>query len=207
MLVGVLRLVGLAFLVGVASAAPNGKVVRVERNRGLRTIPRICEVAPVAKTGNCLGQPTVGEHVALIDQERALVVGEFRINDAGPSQDAAFACPGTAPSVFRIGGVVSSGDPDVIADSGRVVGLRNLSLDPRVARVIKEQNVPGTQDKADLALDMDGNGRVDYMLFRYYCDEANNPVQNADRRLCFDTYLERGGRLQKTHTENIQLCY
>ncbi len=203
-----LRLASVGLLVGVSAlAAPGGKVVRIERNRGLRTIPRICEVAPVAKNGNCLGQPSPGERVALIDQERALVLGEFRINEAGPAQDAAFACPGVVTSVFRIAGVVSSGDPDVIADSGRVIGLRNLSLDPKVARVLKDQNVPNTQDRADLALDIDGNGRVDYLLFRYFCDEANNPVQTSDRRLCFDTYLERGGHLSKAHTENIQLCY
>jgi len=45
------------------------------------------------------------------------------------------------------------------------------------------------------------------MLVRYNCDDANNPAPNSDRRFCFDTYLERGPKLVKVHTDNIQICY
>lgn len=187
-------------------AAPNGRVVRVERNRGMRTVPRLCDVQPTGKTGLCVGQPNTGERIALIDQDRGVAIGEFRIDTVGAAADP-FVCTGATPLVFKITGAVTSGDPDVIADAGRIVGLRNLSLDPKVARAQKDQPVPNSPDKAEIALDVDGNGSTDYMLVRYGCDENNNPVPTADRRFCFDTYLERGGRLVKAHTDNIQVCY
>ena len=209
MLAGMLRLGCVVLVVATAVAAwaaPHGKVVRVERNRGMKAVPRLCEVQPTAKEGVCVGQPNTGDRVALIDQDRGIAVGEFRIDSSAGAADP-FVCSGVTPLVFKIKGAVTSGDPDVIADSGRIIGLRNLSLDSKVARVLKDQTVPGTQDRAELALDIDGNGSVDYMLFRYPCDDANNPAPNNDRRFCFDTYLERGTKLVKAHTDNIQICY
>src|SRR5512139_3840070 len=191
----------------LAWAAPHGgKVVRVERNRGMKAVPRLCDVQPAAKEGLCVGQPNSGDRVALIDQDRGIAVGEFRIDSAMGAADP-FVCSGSQPIVFRVKGSVTSGDPDVIADAGRIIGLRNLSVDPKVARVLKDQLVAGTGEKAELALDIDGNGSVDYMLVRYGCDGANNPVPTSDRRFCFDTYLQRGGKLVKAHTDNIQICY
>ena len=143
----------------MAWAAPQGKVVRVERDRGMKAVPRLCDIQPMAKEGLCVGQPTVGDRVALIDQDRGMAVGEFRIDSAVGAADP-FVCAGTTPVVFKIKGTVTSGDPDVIADSGRTIGLRNLALDPKVARVVKDQTVPGTQERAELALDVDGNGRL-----------------------------------------------
>lgn len=192
--------------VGAGIAAPRGKVVRVERNRGMRVVPRLCDVQPGSKSGLCIAQPTPGERVALIDQERAVVLGEFRIDGTAAETDA-FICSGQQPIVFRISGALTAGDPDVIANAGRIVGLRNLSLDPKVARVHKDASVPGTQTRAELGVDVDGNGSLDYALVRYTCDEHGNPAPNNDRRLCFDTYLERGGRLVKAHTDNIQICF
>ena len=205
-----LRFASVVTLVGAAAlawGAPHGgKVVRVERNRGIKAVPRLCDVQPAAKEGLCVGQPNGGERIALIDQDRGITVGEFRIDQALGAADP-FVCSGASPIVFKIKGAVTSGDPDVIADSGRIIGLRNLSLDPKIARVMKEQLVPGTQERAELALDVDGNGSVDYMLVRYPCDDANNPAPTSDRRFCFDTYLERAGKLVKAHTDNIQICY
>ena len=204
-----LRLASVVFLVGAAAlawAAPGGKVVRVERNRGMKSVPRLCDVQPAAKEGLCVGQPNTGDRVALIDQDRGVVIGEFRIDSPlGPAPP--FVCSGTTPIVFQVKGAISKGDPEKIAESGRIIGLRNLSIDARIARVMKEQLVPGTQDRAELALDIDGNESVDYMLVRYSCDEANNPSPSNDRRFCFDTYLERGGKLVKVNTDNIQICY
>ncbi len=196
----------LVLLAATAWAAPGGRVVRVERDRGLRAVPQLCEVTPTSKEGLCIGQPSPGDRIALIDQDRGLPIGEFRIDGWSDAPDP-FACTGVAPTVFRVKGSVASKDPDLINDAGRIIGLRNLSLDPRVARVIKDQTVPGTQDKAELALDIDGNERIDYMLVKYGCDESNNPMPTADKRFCFDTYLERNGKLVKVHTDNIQVCY
>ncbi|MBA3500825.1 MAG: hypothetical protein H0T65_10650 [Deltaproteobacteria bacterium] len=204
-----LRLASVVTLVGAAAlawAAPHGKVVRVERNRGIKAVPRLCDIQALAKEGLCVGQPNSGERIALIDQDRGIAVREFRIEQALGAADP-FVCSGASPIVFKIKGSLTSGDPDVIADSGRIIGLRNLALDPKVARVMKEQLVPGSQERAELALDVDGNGSVDYMLVRYACDDANNPSPTSDRRFCFDTYLERAGKLVKAHTDNIQICY
>jgi len=204
-----LRLASVVLVVGataLAGAAPRGgKVVRVERNRGMKAVPRLCDVQPTAKEGLCVGQPNTGDRVALIDQDRGIAVGEFRIDSSAGAADP-FVCAGTTPSVFKIKGSVTSGEPDVIADAGRIIGLRNLPFDPRM-RVLKDQLVPGSGEKAELALDLDANGTVDYMLVRYNCDDANNPAPNSDRRFCFDTYLERGPKLVKVHTDNIQICY
>lgn len=187
-----------------ASAAP-GRVVRVERNRGMKTVPRLCDVQPIAKEGLCVGQPTTGDRVTLIDQDKGLAVGEFRI-DSSPGPAQPFVCSGAQPLVFQIKGGLTAGEPDTIADAGRLIGLRNLPFDARM-RVVKDQQVPGREEKAELSLDVDANGSVDYMLVRYACDDANNPSPLNDRRFCFDTYLERGNKLVKVHTDNIQLCY
>lgn len=202
------RLGSLGFLVGataLAWAAP-GRVVRVERNRGMKAVPRLCDVQPMAKEGLCVGQPGSGDRVTLIDQERGIAVGEFRIESSLGAADP-FICAGSSPVVFKIKGALASGDPDVIQASGRVIGLRNISLDPKVARVVKHQTAPGTADPAELALDSDGNGTVDYLLVRYPCDETNTASPTSDRRFCFDTYLERNSKLVKVHTDNIQICY
>jgi hypothetical protein len=208
MLGDMLRLASLCLLVGASAltwAAPGGKVVRVERNRGMKAVPRLCDVQPTAKEGLCVGQPIPGERIALVDPDRGIAVGEFRIDNVlGPADQ--YVCAGATPTVFKIKGSVSAGDPDVIADSGRIIGLRNLSIDAKVARVIKDQTVPDSQERAELAVDINGNGTVDYMLAHYSCDNANNPSA-SDRRLCFDTYLERAGKLVKAHTDNIQICY
>jgi hypothetical protein len=195
------------FVVGAASAAPPpGKVVRVERNRGMKAVPRLCDVQPMATEGLCVGQPGSGERVALIDQDRGIPIGEFRIDSTlGPADP--FACAGSTPVVYKISGRLSKGDPDVIRGSGRIIGLRNLAFDQKLTKVVKNQTVPGGTDPAELALDIDGNSTVDYLLVRYPCDEANNLSPTADRRFCFDTYLERGGKLAKVHTDNIQICY
>ena len=203
------RLASVGFLVGAAAlawAAPQGKVVRVERNRGMKAVPRLCDVQPMAKEGLCVGQPGNGDRVALIDQDRGIPVGEYRIDSTIGAADP-FVCAGSSPVVFKVKGALASGDPDVIAGSGRIVGLRNLTLDPKIARVVKNQTAPGSSDPAELALDSDGNGSVDYMLVRYSCDESNQLAPTNDRRFCFDTYLERGSKLVKVHTDNIQICY
>lgn len=201
-------LAGIGLVVGASAlawAAPRGKVVRVERNRGMKAVPRLCDVQPLAKEGLCVGEPRSGERVALIDQDRGIAIGEFRIDSATGAADP-FICTGKSPVVFAIKGQVTAGDPDIIADAGRVIGLRNLTLDPKVARVVKDQLIPGSTERAELTLDIDGNSTVDYMLARYPCDDANNPSPTMAGRFCFDTYLERDGRLVKAHTDNIQIC-
>jgi hypothetical protein len=197
----------LGFLVGATALAwgAPGRVVRVERPR-TKAVPRLCDVQPMAKEGLCVGQPNNGDRISLIDQERGIAIGEFRIDSALGVADP-FVCAGAAPVVYKMKGALITGDVDVIAGSGRIIGLRNLTLDPKVARVVKGQTEPGGTDLAELALDTDGNDTVDYMLVRYACDESNTRVTNNDRRFCFDTYLERGKKLVKVHTDNIQICY
>ncbi len=186
--------------------APAGRVVRVERNRGRAAVPRLCDVQPTAKTGLCVGEPQVGEHVALIDQDKGVALGEFRIESTAAAADP-WVCSGQAPIIFKVTGAIVAGDVDAIVDAGRIIGLRNLRLDPRAAKVLKDQQAPRSQDKAELAVDVDGNGRLDYMLVRYGCDEHGHPLPSSDRRMCFDTYLERAGKLERAHQDIIQICY
>jgi hypothetical protein len=207
----------LASLVVVGAMAPTawaapkgGKVVRVERDRGWKTIPRICEIQATGKEGLCVGEPKPGERVALVDQDQDTktdkpAVGEFRIDSSTIDTDR-YACPGATPVVFAVKGALTRG-ATTLFDTGRIIGLRNLRLDPKATRVVKDPKVPGSEDRADLALDLDGNGSTDYMLVRYGCDEYNNRTTTMDARICFDTYLDRGKGLEKAHTENIQLCY
>jgi len=211
MLVGVLRLVGV-ILVGTTAlamaspgAARRGRVVRVERPRGA-TVPRLCDVQPTAKTALCVGQPAVGERVALIDQERGVAVGEFRIETTAPATEP-WLCPGASASVYKVSGTIAEGDRATVANASRIIGLRNLELDPRKAAVVKDPPVPPTAERAELALDFTGNGSVDFMLVRYTCDDQGNPTASSDRRVCFDSYLERAGRLERAHQDIIQLCF
>ena len=204
-----LRLASVVVIVAsaLAIAAPRGggKVVRVERPRGLKEAPRLCDVHPVSKSGLCVGQPRTGERITLIDTERRAPIGEFRIDGSSEAGDP-FVCMGTSPTVFQISGALTLGDSDAISDVGRIIGLRNLPYDPRT-RLLQDQRVPGTEEKAELALDVDGDEMVDYMLVRYGCDELGRPLATSDRRFCFDSYLARGGKLVKVHTDNIQICY
>lgn len=200
------RLACVVLVGGAALAAPHGRVVRVERPRGGKAVPRLCDVQPAAKEGLCVGQPNTGDRVALIDQVRGIWIGEFRIDSTqGPADP--FVCAGAPPAVFKIKGALSAGDPDVIAGAGQVIGVRNLAIDAKVARVVKNETVPGSADPAEVAIDTDGNGSVDFMLVRYPCDDSNKLTPSSERQFCFDTYLERGKKLVKVHTDNIQICY
>jgi hypothetical protein len=105
------RLASVCLVVGATAwAAPNGRVVRVERNRGMKTVPRLCDVQPIAKEGLCVGQPSSGDRVTLIDQDKGVAVGEFRI-DSSPGPAQPFVCSGAQPLVFQIKGGLTAGEP------------------------------------------------------------------------------------------------
>lgn len=203
-----LRLVGV-FLVGAsalafAAPAPRGRVVRVERPRAV-AVPRLCDVQVATKTGLCVGEPAVGERIALVDQDRGVAVGEFRIESVAPATEP-WLCAGASASVYKISGAIAEGSHGAVANATRVIGLRNLRLAADKAVVVRDAVTPQLGERAELALDYTGDGNVDYMLARYACDEHGAPAA-SDRRVCFDSYLARGGRLERAHQDIIQLCF
>jgi hypothetical protein len=183
-------------------AAPNGRVVRVERDRNLRAVPRLCDLDTTLGGGLCIGAPTPGDLVALIDHERGLAIGEFRIDTAAVAAD-----PWTCTDlVYKVTGTLVAGDPIAIAEAPRVIGLRNLPIERRAVRVLKDQLAPHTHERAELALDTNNDGRTDYMLVRYVCDDTGH-ASASDHRICFDSYLARAGRLERAHQDIVALCY
>jgi hypothetical protein len=207
-----LRLLGV-ILVGAtalaASAAPKGRVVRVERPSKQAAVPRFCVLSD---TGSfCLGTPKDGDRVALIDRDRSAVVGELRIDSAIPSALPG-QCPTPKPTAFKVTGTIVSGDPDLLSNDHEIFGLRDVTLDRRVARMLTDLPSPrgNTNDEVELAVDADGDSDADYLLLSFPCDAAGapsnrSPSSNGFR--CLDTYVERQDKLVRVHQDILASCF
>lgn len=199
---GVLLVGALAPASAIADARTGGRVVRVERVRPAATIPRMC-MAISADRMICLGKPAPDERVDLFDTEKGKRVGQLKVEAA--SDFVGFrGCPGHAPVVFEVRGSLVSGTPDLLDGSRQVVGLRHAAVDSS-SRLVKRQPSPsGKPDRqVEMAVDFEGDGTTDFVLEHYTCgDRASARMATT----CFDTYVERRGKLELVQSERLQIC-
>jgi hypothetical protein len=201
-----LILVGAMTIAITAAAAPKGRVIRVERPSKLAAVPRFCMLSETASF--CLGQPKDGDRIALVDRDRSAVVGELRIDS---SVAAVFPglCPTPNPITFKITGTIVSGDPDLLSSGHEIYGLRDVTLDRRIARLLADTPSPrgNPSDDVELAIDADGDSDADYLLVSFPCDGAGASThQTGAAYRCLDTYVERQEKLVRVHQDVIQRC-
>ena len=190
-----------------AVAAPRGRVVRVDRSRGQSVPPRLCVLMDTPGKLLCVGEARAGDAVSFLDSGTGELLGEARIDSAGSGSRMA-ACAGKAPVLFDVSATLVSGSADLLGRS-RTVALRGLSL-PRHAHGVPEYKVPEERqaETLQIAIDTDGDSRVDTALYNYACDEQGRVASGGTSdRQCFDTYQERGGRLVRTHQDLLELCH
>ncbi len=192
---------------GLARAAPRGKVVRVQRSEGAGSPPRLCVVMDAPDSLLCIGEPKVGDSLAYMTQATGLPIGEGRIETVAPATRIG-ACPGKAPVLFDVTATITQGTVDQLTRSQTIV-LRGIKLGSRV-RAVHDYRIPDERaaEQLQIAMDIDGDSRVDLALYNYTCDAAGARSNGgrADRQ-CFDLYQDRGGRLVRTQHDNIELCY
>jgi len=183
-----------------AEAAPRskGKVVRVERRRGVTAIPRLCVVMDDSKA-LCFGaEPQANEMITVLDQTG--VIGEARIV-------AATTFPGgvvlTCKVVWPITVAVVRGDLTKV--QGQAVGVIDGDLDPRRARLFSEDALPaspmGTSEKVVLAIDGNADGAADLEFTEYRCNGAQ-----AGHGKCFAEWMRHGGQLTRVLDLDLSAC-
>lgn len=194
---------GLCAVVAVAQAEPRGRVVRVERAPAV-TAPRYCSMAADAGRRVCFGRPFEGEHVAVIDTVKRTVRGDFVIESI--EDDLEYMSRGlcVAAGAYAVKGRFASGAPDRTTE---LIGLRGLKLGKQ-ARVLAGGVQPPSgraDERVELAVDADGDGRADVALTRYPCDPAGNP-RSGSEGICYDVYVAERGRLSRTSQDVVGAC-
>jgi hypothetical protein len=185
----------------VASAAPSGRVIRVDRTGGPASAPpRVCQVR--ADGGTCIGEePHPGQTVLVLDEHR--VVAEVQVIEAKPTLTS---CENLWTIKLRaVRGALADGDK---------IGVIDDAVNPTRARVLDKahQVSPSGQpgDEVWHALDRDGDGTADLVITRYGCDTSGRPVPGATT-YCLDIWA-RGtgthdtGKLVRTTQLNFATC-
>jgi hypothetical protein len=202
---------GAVLLAGTALSAPRGKVVRIERPRARTAAARFCVVMDSPEKLLCIGKaPVDGEVITFLDQRGGGVIGTARTESAQPSR--MYTCPGREATIFDVTATVTTGDVSVIS-RGYTLALRGLQLDER-AKVIEDYRPAQPSEQSVLvAIDTDGDSTADIVMFQYTCDAQGNmsPLGGGGsgntNTQCYDTYVDRGGTLVRTHQDIIELCY
>jgi hypothetical protein len=195
-------------LVARAEARP-GKVVRVER-RAYRFTgePRLCSVMPDQLIAYCYGKlPEPGTKLSVMDQ--AHVLGGLVVEKA----EALGNCKGAQGSLWTVRLRSESGGPMGTADSG-VIGLLDVTVDARHAKLVKIDDVPGdrpSRPEQVNAFDLDGDDKADLEFVAFSCDDAGNPVTSlptGSPDQCLELWASTGRNYERLRTDRIsQNCF
>ena len=186
-------------LPAAAAPRPRGKVVRVERTRGMRAIPRVCDVRS-DRGGTCLGsQPQIGDVISVLDENG--VIADVRITEVTP-----FSAGGqtlSCQTVWNIQTEVERGD--LAAVSMRTIGLVDPDLHPRRAHVMPRERLPpppsGREDDTVMvAVDRDGDQKPDLVISQGRCDGQSSSSP------CLDQWARVGGRMTRVQQTNFTTC-
>jgi hypothetical protein len=193
------RLAALVFVLGAApaSAAPSGRVVRIERaGRGATDAPRLCEIR--GDSGTCVGdEPKAGQTVTVLDERH--VIAEVQIVEATPF---VASCPSLWSVKTRaLRGTMTEGDG---------IGVIDPAVNPTRARVIDKDRAPGSPsgqpgEEVWRAVDRDGDGTADILITRYSCDASSKPLAGGST-YCIDVWARMGTRMGKTTQLNFSQC-
>lgn len=184
----------------VATAAPNGRVIRVDRGGGPASPPpRICQVH--AGEGKCVGaEPRGGQTMLVLDHHQR--VAEVQVTDAKR------AVPGCENlwnvQVRMVRGRLSDGEKLGVIDD-LVNPIRVRLLDP--SHLVSPSGESG--DEVWNAIDRDGDGTADVMVTRFRCDADGRPVTDP-ANYCLDIWTRdpaaRGAKLVRTTQLNFATC-
>ena len=186
------------FALAPARAAPRtrGKVVRVERARGSKEPPKICDLRS-DKGGTCLGsEPNIGDIVTVLDENG--VIADARIIEIVPYATGTSA---SACNAWNIRTDVVRGD--LSAMTGRSIGLVDRDIHPQRAHVLKAELFPPppsgrSEDTVVMAIDRDGDRIADLVLSQSQCDGTGGA--------CIDHWGRVGNRLTRIQQTNFASC-
>lgn len=196
----VLAVVLVGSAISAATAAPRGKVVRVERQRSSNAPPRVCEIH-VDGTGVCFGaEPRVGDLVMVLDENG--VVAETRVTEATPFQTGSSqACT----ALWNVKSEVVRGDLATV--SSRNFGVVDGEIHAQKGRIIpKDQYPPAPSGDANdvvmIAVDREGDRTADIILVQSNCDVASGGSGGA----CLDAWARVKGRMVRVQQTNFATC-
>ncbi|MEO8550175.1 MAG: hypothetical protein ABI678_09375 [Kofleriaceae bacterium] len=191
-----------------AEARP-GHVVRVERHaRRLSGEPRLCSVVPDSQQAFCYGKmPELGMRLSVLDQNKTL--GVMVVDKVDPLG----ACRGTQSTLWTAHFHSENGAELTAAESG-VAGLLDVTVDPRKARLVKVDEVPGDRPVTPeqiSAFDLDDDGKADLEFVAFTCDDSGSPVTsltNGAPDQCVELWAAAGHTYEKIRTDRIgHNCY
>lgn len=200
------------FLVAVtlgssAGASPRaGKVVRIERKpAGFAGMPRFCTVHPGDMFGLCIGvkAPEVGDRMTAIDHGR--VLGTLRVIQVQSYNDG---CSNETWH-WMIHTAIDSGD--VANSRGTVIGVYDVPLDSRHARLINAESSPTAHTHGTdtvYAIDNNADGSMDVAFVQYPCDDFANASTTTPTGQCQEVWTAQPGRgLQRLRHDRFRTCY
>lgn len=184
-----------------ATAAPRarGKVVRVERTRSSKAVPRICDVRG-DRSGTCLGsQPQIGDLVNVLDESG--VIAQARILEITPFTAGGQAS--TCDSMWNIRTDVVRGD--LAGLTSRTVGLVDADLHPQRAHLLPRDQLPppptGRDDETVMvAVDRDDDGAPDLVLTQTTCEAS------LGGGMCIDQWTRSDGRFKRVQQTDFASC-
>ena len=192
-----LRFTG-ALLVGAvlaltASAAPRGRVVRVERPRTCAPVtPVICfEIRPDGGA-TCLGpQPKDGDIIVVLDE--TAVFAEVKV-------DSATKAPGVnCDVVWKVNGTVLKGDVSS-GKRSKTMGLIDNCVDRQAARRLPEDKIvkPTADTRVEIGFDRDGDGQADMLVAQGTCPGAGTE--------CIEYWSRRSKGLERVWSTSLRAC-
>jgi hypothetical protein len=201
--------VACAFAQGAAVDARPGKVIRIERRmRRFTGEPRLCSVMPDQLVAYCYGKaPDRGTKLAVIDQSHML--GSLVVDKAEPLGQ----CRGAQGTLWTVSLKNESTVAMTAGDSG-IAGLLDVTVDPRNARLVKADQMPGDRPGSPeqvTAFDLDGDGKADLEFVAFSCDDTGNPVSavpNGAPDQCVELWAASGRTYERLRTDRIgHNCY
>lgn len=195
------RLALLLVLVPIAAtAAPRtrGKVVRVERARGGKVPPKVCDIRS-DRWGTCLGsQPEVGDVVTILDEGG--IIASARIIEVAPYTSNSNTQP--CETVWNVRTEVVRGD--LASMTMRTIGLVDRELHPDRAHMITRDRFPPPpsgrdEDAVVVAVDRDGDRTADLVITQSQCEGSPGGP-------CIDQWSRVGGKMIRVAQTNFASC-
>jgi len=193
-------------LAPAANARP-GKVIRIERHaHRFSGEPRLCAVMPDQLVAYCYGKaPEHGATMAVMDQTH--VLGVLAVEKSEPLSQ----CRGAGNTLCTAALRNDSGLALAVPDSS-VAGLLDVTVDPRHAKLVKVDEVPGDRPGAPeqvSAFDLDGDSKADLEFITFACDETGNPVTGTGAQdQCIELWAATGRTYERLRTDRIgRNCY
>ena len=189
-----------------AKAGPRaGKVVRIERKAaGFTGHPRFCSIQASDFYGSCTGTraPEIGDRLVAVDRNH--VIGMLRVTTVQPQSDG---CSQTYN--WTIQTVAETGD--FSHAPGLVLGLADVSVDPRGGRLLDVDKTPtghawGTDQI--FAVDNNGDGNADVEFVQYACDDFGNASTVSATSYCLDVWTQNASKgFERLRQDRFRTCY